>query len=138
MRFIVKPKLKNSVVIEEKYKHIQSGKVGIIETIYRYESYVIDLLPHVKIEDFEKLRELDLTDEDIIDSYETYEEANEVTSIEGDVSDLSDELQDEIQEYIEEEDLSWDEFFDGNEDWEDTYYSHKLVCGFTIEPKKDN
>ena len=99
---------------------------------------MIDLLPHVKIEDFEKLRELELTDEDIIDSYETYEEANEVTSIEGDVSELSDELQDEIQEYIEEEDLSWDEFFDGNEDWEDTYYSHKLVCGFTIEPKKDN
>jgi hypothetical protein len=61
-----------------------------------------------------------------------------VASIEGDISDLSDDLQYEIQEYIEEEDLSWDEFFDGNEDWEDTDYSHKIECEFSIEPRINN
>jgi hypothetical protein len=138
MKYIVKPKLKSSVVIREVYLHIPTGKVGGVETTYRYESYIVDLPLNVKIEDIENLSELDLTDGDIVDSYETYEEAEDVTSVEGDISDLSDELQDEIQEYIEEEDLSWDEFFDGNEDWEDTDYSHKIECEFSIELKTDN
>lgn len=138
MQYIVKPKLKSSVVIREVYLHIPTGKVGGVETTYRYESYIIDLALNVKLEDIVNLSELDLTDGDIIDSYETYEEAEDVASIEGDISDLSDDLQNEIQEYIEEEDLSWDEFFDDNEDWEDTDYSHKIECEFSIEPRTNN
>lgn len=138
MQYIVKPKNKNSVVIKELYQHTPTKKVGGIETTYRYESYIIDLALNVKLEDIENLSELDLTDGDMIDSYETYEEAEDVASIEGDISDLSDDLQNEIQEYIEEEELSWDEFFDGNEDWEDIDYSHKIECEFSIEPRTNN
>ena len=39
MQYIVKPKWKKSVVIEEIYKHEASDKLCSFATYYRYESY---------------------------------------------------------------------------------------------------
>ena len=70
MQYIVKPKWKKSVVIEEIYKHEPSGKVCSFECWYRYESYIVTFAEEVDIDEVKTWEKLNLTDADVVVEYD--------------------------------------------------------------------
>ena len=134
MQYIVKPKWKKSVVIEEIYKHEPSGKVCSFECWYRYESYIVTFAEGVDIDEVKTWENLNLTDADIVVEYDVYEDADDISSTDANLSNLPEGVQEAIQNFQEDEDLAWDEVF---EDYDGLIYfdtSHRIQCEVSIEP----
>jgi hypothetical protein len=119
------------VVIEKIYKHEPSGKVCSFECWYRYESYIVTFAEGVDIGEVKTWEKLNLTDADIVVDYE---DADDISSTDANLSNLPEGVQEAIQNFQEDEDLAWDEVF---ENYVGLIYfdtSHRIQCEVSIEP----
>ena len=138
MKYIVKPKWKKSVVIEEIYKHETSNKLCSFATYYRYESYIVTFAKGISVEEVMTWEELDLDDADVVEEYEVYEDADDISFVEGYINNLPEATQNEIENLIDEEGLAWDQIFEEIEGFSFIESNHRLECAVSIEPFKAN
>ena len=116
------------------FKHEQTGMLAGYEINYPYESYIVALVEGVTIAEVEALGSINLSTSLLIEEYDIDEEATDIRSIECFLEKLPEEVQAKIEEEVDTDELSWDEFFEDSDDF--SYEGEEVLidCAVKLEP----
>ena len=116
------------------FKHELTGMLAGYEINYRYESYIVTLTEEVTVAEVEALDSINLSSSPLIEEYDVDEDATDIRSIECFWEKLPEEVQAKIEEEVETDGLSWDEFFEDSDDFSYEGEEVLIECPVKLEP----
>ena len=116
------------------FKHELTGMLAGYEINYRYESYIVTLAEEVTVAEVEALDYINLSSSPLIEEYDVDEDATDIRSIECFWEKLPEEVQAKIEEEVETDGLSWDEFFEDSDDFSYEGEEVLIECPVKLEP----
>jgi len=116
------------------FKHELTGMLAGYEINYRYESYIVTLAEEVTVAEVEALDSINLSSSPLIEEYDVDEDATDIRSIECFWEKLPEEVQAKIEEEVETDGLSWDEFFEDSDDFSYEGEEVLIECPVKLEP----